>query len=213
MWPWLWDWSKLDGSTISIIFATFLGPIAAVQAQKWIERWQEEKRHKLGVFSALMTTRAEKLSAEHVQALNRTGLAFSKVMTVMVAWKAYLDNLGERPAKENEQNHWNRREDLFRTMLFEMSKHLKYPFSETDIKNTAYRPELHGAIEDVQLQLLGWLSDVAAGRKQFPISVVIPQDAVDAQAEQLKWWKDVSEGRAAVPVKIEPPQPPPQDQR
>lgn len=197
------DWSKLDALTVLMVLATFAGPIVAIQLQKALERWQEEKHEKKAVFTALMATRATQLSAEHVHALNRVGLAFSKVTAVMTAWKAYLANLGERPAKENEQRHWDRRADLLRTLLFEMSKHLGYKFSETDIKNTAYRPELHGAVEDVQLQLLGWASDVAAGRKQLPITVAVAPEMVEAQSQQLAFWKEVIEGRTAVPVALE----------
>ena len=85
MWPWMWDWSKLDGPTIAIIFATFFGPIVAVQAQKWIENFREKKREKKYVFAMLMYTRGTRVSPEHVQALNRIELAFYRDMAVMNA--------------------------------------------------------------------------------------------------------------------------------
>ena len=59
-----------------IALATLLGPILAVQAQKWIEGVREQRTRKLRVFTQLMATRAARLSAEHVQAINMIDLVF-----------------------------------------------------------------------------------------------------------------------------------------
>jgi len=60
------------------LLAIVLGPIAAVQAQKWIERATEEKRQRLLIFRTLMRTRGNIVSREHVDALNMIPLVFSK---------------------------------------------------------------------------------------------------------------------------------------
>jgi Family of unknown function (DUF6680) len=46
------------------ILAIVLGPILAVQAQKWIERTTEEKRERLFIFRTSMRTRGNILSRE-----------------------------------------------------------------------------------------------------------------------------------------------------
>jgi hypothetical protein len=43
-----------------IITATLLGPVLAVQAQKWVERFQERRKQQVAVFATLMTTTAFK---------------------------------------------------------------------------------------------------------------------------------------------------------
>lgn len=82
-----------------LIAATFAGPIAAVQAQKWIERSREKHQRRLTIFHTLMATRAARAnSVEHVQALNSIDLFFdgrgAKVKAVRNAWGVYLDHLG-----------------------------------------------------------------------------------------------------------------------
>ena len=84
-----------------IVLATIAGPILAVQAQKAVEALRERRGRKERVFAQLMATRAARLSAEHVQALNTIDLVFfgSSVLgirrrsrgeqAVLDAWKEY----------------------------------------------------------------------------------------------------------------------------
>jgi hypothetical protein len=58
--------------------SNILGPILAVQAEKWIERIREENRERKLVFFTLMRTRNQILSREHVDALNAIPLVFRK---------------------------------------------------------------------------------------------------------------------------------------
>jgi len=52
-----------------IILATLFGPIAAVQAQKWIERAREKRASKVNIFNTLMATRGIRIaSMDHVKA-------------------------------------------------------------------------------------------------------------------------------------------------
>jgi len=55
---------SFDGPTIAMIAATVIGPIAAVQAQKWVEKFRERRNEKMRVFAALMYTRGTRLSLE-----------------------------------------------------------------------------------------------------------------------------------------------------
>ncbi|MGZ7172458.1 DUF6680 family protein [Burkholderia gladioli] len=56
--------------------ATLLGPVLAVQAQKWVERAREATNRKQSVFTTLMATRQSRVSIDHVRALNSIDLAF-----------------------------------------------------------------------------------------------------------------------------------------
>ncbi|MFZ4655024.1 MAG: DUF6680 family protein [Methylococcaceae bacterium] len=55
---------------IAIVFATLCGPVLAVQAQKWLEHGRAIKERRLWIFRTLIATRASRLSASHVDALN-----------------------------------------------------------------------------------------------------------------------------------------------
>jgi hypothetical protein len=47
---------------------TLLGPVLAVQAQKWVEGFREKKARRLTIFRTLMTTRAMVLNPNYVEA-------------------------------------------------------------------------------------------------------------------------------------------------
>lgn len=61
---------------VAIVVATLLGPILAVQAQKWLERNSEIKQRRISIFRALMMTRATALSPVHVEAINAIPMEF-----------------------------------------------------------------------------------------------------------------------------------------
>jgi hypothetical protein len=61
---------------ILTICALILGPILAVQIQKFIDRAKESRSRRLWVFKTLMATRHATLSIDHVSALNRIDLEF-----------------------------------------------------------------------------------------------------------------------------------------
>jgi hypothetical protein len=60
----------------AIVFATLMGPVLAVQAQKWIESLRRTSEAKDLIFKSLMATRGARLSPEHVRALNMIDLTF-----------------------------------------------------------------------------------------------------------------------------------------
>src|SRR5258708_1933587 len=108
-----------------IIVTLFTGPVAAVQAEKWLERRHANRKGKDYVFRTLMATRAARVSPEHVQALNMIDLEFYrggvKHRRVRDAWKAYLDHLNRRYDKDNVAAWGLKREELFIDLLFEMA--------------------------------------------------------------------------------------------
>lgn len=52
------------------IIALIIAPILALQIQKWLEKYREDRKRKLDIFKTLMSTRANRVSIEHVEALN-----------------------------------------------------------------------------------------------------------------------------------------------
>jgi hypothetical protein len=105
---------------IAIIFATLLGPVFAVQAQKWLERRQDEKRRKMAIFRTLMATRATRLAASHVEALNATPIEFygraKPLKQIIGAWRLHMEHLN-RFAEMPSETWVLRRNDLYDDLL------------------------------------------------------------------------------------------------
>ena len=134
-----------------MILAVLLAPVVAVEVQKLLERYREDRTRKLNVFKTLMATRAATVSGQHVQALNMIDLEFQgpKYKKVTEAWKVYLDHLGHYPKDDKEQQPvWgDRRVDLLSKLLIEMGKSLNYLFDEIHVKRAIYAPEAHAQLE------------------------------------------------------------------
>jgi len=94
------------------IAAIIIGPILAVQAQKWIERITRVRHEKKQLFVTLMATRGRVLHQDHVQALNMIDIVFrskgliaflfkktrTKELAVLEAWAELRDALFNAPA-------------------------------------------------------------------------------------------------------------------
>jgi hypothetical protein len=129
----------LKAADIAIIIATVMGPILAVQAQKYLERHRDQRSAKDRIFRVLMATRASRLTPEHVQSLNGIELAFygdgDKEKKVREAWKAYHAHLNDKSYPPERQPEWGVRQiDLFIDLLHEMAICLGYDFDKTHQK-------------------------------------------------------------------------------
>ena len=160
-----------------IAIATLAGPVLAVQAQKWIERATERRRTKLRVFSVLMATRATRLSAEHVEALNRIELEFrsnnAKENAVRDAWRLYADKLNDNVGDTDAAlSAWAaERESLFTELMFQMSRCLGFDFDRVQIRRGVYYPRGHGELEERQRKILIGSERILGGEQAIPMKV------------------------------------------
>lgn len=160
------------------ILAVLLSPLFAVQASQWLDRKRDEKRRQVAIFQTLMTTRAQSLSPQHVQALNAIDLEFGdkKSKGVREAWKAYLDHLNTSGATPEM---WAaRREELFVDLMHTMSARLAYKFDKTEIRRSIYAPRGHSDLERDNEIVRKALVAIMEGKAGFPIWVAnLPTDA------------------------------------
>lgn len=148
--------------------ATLLGPVLAVQAQKWIERVREGRARKESVFQTLMATRMYRLTMEHVRALNMIEFAWGgarlfgqprpnkKERAVIAAWRIYLDHLNSLTAGATAETTaaWERKLlDLLVDLLAAMAFDLDYSFDAIQLKKGAYAPRAH-ATEQSENQMI-----------------------------------------------------------
>src|ERR1700693_3099475 len=129
------------------IAAIFLGPIAAVQVQKFIERTTAEKDERRFIFKTLMRTRGNPTSRDHVDALNMIQFTFSNNTeadsAVRRKWEIYLNHLNiPYPINESEASQWDwnsKQRRCSTDLLMVLAKAFDYPIDEEHI-NRFYAP-------------------------------------------------------------------------
>jgi hypothetical protein len=191
-----------------VVFATVMGPILAVQAQKRLERLRERHNAKLWVFSTLLNTRGQRLSQDHVRALNMIDVAFygSKLFgiryqsksdkTVVAAWRTYLDNLGT-DTRTHTEAQWAvlfaKRTELFVNLLAEISKSVGFDFDRLHIEKSVYIPVAHSQQEQEQNQLREAFLEVFTGAKPLKMEVASWPTNADAAAAHVQMLKQMVE--------------------
>lgn len=197
-----------------VVGATLLGPVFAVQAQKWVERARDASNRRTLIFTTLMATRQARLSIEHVRALNSIDLAFygrrilgfvvrgTSAQAVLDAWHDYHAHLSlppeRRPQNEAEQRDWNGRGDeLFTNLLDRLATATNFKFERDQLKAGSYSPEAHGTVELEQQAIRRLTLEILLGNKMLPMEVKAwPVDA-DAAAQQRKAQDQLVENQKA----------------
>jgi hypothetical protein len=193
-------------SDYMIVFATLLGPILAVQAQKWIERAGERRNAQKRIFTTLMATRATIVSPDHVQALNMIELDFGKSRwggpsrrekKVLMKWKEYADHLNT-PTPDDDKaavSAWLRKqEDMLVELLDALGTALGYDFDRVNLKRGIYYPRAHGEQERRKDTFERALIAILTGEASLPMSVT----SVAHDEETLALQKKVQEALAKV---------------
>jgi hypothetical protein len=83
----------MNVDTWAVVFATIIGPVAAVFITRWNDHRREARDRLLHVYRTLMATRRVAISEEHVAAINLIEVDFHGVKPVIEAWSAYLTHL------------------------------------------------------------------------------------------------------------------------
>ena len=185
-------------SDLAIIFATLLGPILAVQAQKWIERRNGLTNRRIVIFRTLMANRGTELAPANVEALNAVPIEFhgrnKNLKKIVEAWKIYLDHLSQ-PIVSGEIWYQKRRELLF-DLIHPMSILLGYKFSRREIANDVYIPKMYGDVESENTIIRQGLANIFSGSKSIPLDIrsfpsdpTILANQIAIQTSLLEWLR------------------------
>lgn len=160
-------------SDIAIIFATLIGPVLAVQAQKWVEHRRERNNRRLAIFRTLMATRLASLSNAHVEALNAIPIEFygapKAFKDVVEAWKAHLDHLNR---EQTDISSWGqKRYELFIDLLWRLNLALGYSFTKLELQREVYAPRGHAVIEQEQEVIRRGFFKIFNGEAAFPLDI------------------------------------------
>ena len=160
---------------------TLLGPVLAVQAQKWVEGFREKKARRLTIFRTLMATRATNLSAAHVEALNAVPIDFYKDKKVMDEWEEYFMHLTAAPATDPT---WGpKRIDLFVKLLVSIGSKVGYRFNVAEM-NRIYFPAAHGELDTDQNFIRKAVVDLLKGDISLPVEIKAAASTPEAVALQ-----------------------------
>ena len=186
------DWS-MRFSDLAIIFATLVGPVLAVQAQKWLERRRDIEGRRLAVFEALMRTRAGPIVAEHVNAINAIPLEFYGDKLSRAAWDAYMLHVG----KDASAPTWpEKRTELYIDLLSKIGKTCKYEFASAELERGFYWPTGTMALHDETDAIRQGIAAIIRGEKALPMEVTgirgDPEAAVQFKnvLTRLSLWLD-----------------------
>lgn len=164
------------------LIAILLGPIFAVQVQKFLEKGQEKRARRLKIFRTLMSTRATPLVQARIEALNLIDIEFQgsneKDKQVLSQWKICLDHLNNGlsdPSAADYQNKlsiWSAKlEELNGTLLQKIGQSLGYDFDEVQIKRGAYNPKAHGDIEQENQQLRKGFIELLSEKRSLHVKI------------------------------------------
>jgi len=168
---------------LAIVFATIIGPILAVQAQKWVETLRERRGRKLGVFQTLMATRAARTSPDHVKALNMLDLVFygtrilgkprrtTTEQTVLDAWHEYLDHLNTKFDPASLAVWSANGDELFTNLLFAIAADVHFKFDRVQLKKGAYSPMAHSNLETEQTAIRKQLLQLLGGERALNVHI------------------------------------------
>ncbi len=201
----------------SIVLATLAGPVLAVQAQKWIERGSEKRRHRLEIFHTLMTNRATRLSDPYIRALNQIDLEFSgrgwrngRDREVINAWRALFGELHHAPPATDTvaTSAWNQRcADCLVELLSAMSSALGYSYSTEELRRGMYYPQGRYDLEQAQISILHGLRSIIEGKVSLPMKVTeapSSPEAAELQKQLTQRMVNAYDEDGALKVRMQP---------
>lgn len=196
-----------------MIGATVIGPIAAVQAQKWVERWREKTQRKNWVFATLMSTRNARTSPLHVGALNSIELAFYRGRFailqatgadafVLDRWHEYYEHLNtpqpnndDPQARQFAQGIWNSKsQELFINLLEALATATGYSLTRQQIQDGHYSPIAHETNEQIKQALDRGLLEMLYGQRNLGVDVKSIHASPEQVAQQKKFQEEVISG-------------------
>lgn len=187
----------LKASDAVIAVCTLLGPILAVQAQKWVELVREKKQRKLAIFRTLMATRAANLSAAHVEALNSVPIEFYSDKRVMDEWETYFQHLNSGPV---DQGWMQSRVNLFIQLLVTIGRRLGYRFNVAQM-HRIYSPTGHGQIEADQETIRRGVAGLFKGETTIPMNIVgIPTSEASIKLQERAAGAYAADGSLKVTI-------------
>ncbi len=162
---------------IVTVVAIVIGPLLAVRLQRKADEAREKRTRRYMILNILMRTRSEKLSSEHVGALNLIQLEFYGSIAVIDAYKTYSDFLNSHfPSDQNAlERHTTKGASLFLDLLFEIARDLKFNFDKSDLQRLSYLPMSLFNFNDNLWANMHLFREVLEGKRPLVITDFVPK--------------------------------------
>jgi hypothetical protein len=159
------------------VVAIFCGPIAALLAQRGLDRFREKKNRRFQLYTTLMSLRSDPLNPDHVKALNSLDAIFDgrgKDARVRDAWGRMLAHLGTDSATPNwEATLIDKRVDLYQAV----GKAVGYDHTIEYIKTRLYAPTYFNEVITEQNQIRQGLAKALTGALKVEVAEPAPPAA------------------------------------
>ncbi len=188
----------------AVVAATFLGPVFAVQAQRYVDGLREIRQMQEATYLALFATRATPVHEKHVEALNAIPVAFHRqnvalvwlrpgrgkqLDAILVTWRELLACFNENMdgATQSAWDDWDRRRmNLDFALITKIGDFLGWTMATVDLRTQTYFPVGHGKRINDQDAVLQGFAKVFRGESKLPIevSVAAAQGGASANDQQ-----------------------------
>jgi len=136
------------------VVAIIAAPIITLYVQRRVETDNALKLRREAIFKDLWLNRRRPYYTARIDALNMIDVEFYKEKQVRYAWDElradYFDN--EASKLVDEKTLTDRRTEKFATLLYEISKVLKYDFGRQHIRDNVYLPQLHADVAEMEIE-------------------------------------------------------------
>lgn len=134
------------------VAAIIAAPMMTLYIQRKLDGKRVRDQRRQQIFNTLWINRRRPFWVARIDALNMIDVEFFGEREVQDAWQELRAHyFGQHPGLNDDQIS-HEREERFATLLYAMSKVLGYKFSRTDIRDNIYRPQLHGTVEEIEIE-------------------------------------------------------------
>lgn len=120
------------------LLGVVVGPLSAVLVTLWSQARNAIRDRQLNTFRMLIGTRHVVADPGYSVAINMIPVDFNRQAKIMAAWERYMDTAYYKPSLENKERHERELTDKQTRLIFEISKHLSYRISESDLEKRSY---------------------------------------------------------------------------
>ncbi len=134
------------------VAAIMTAPVTALWVQRKIEADKALKDRRETIFKALWVNRRRQMWIARIDALNMIDIEFVGHDKVLDAWHALFAHYVRTDHPGTTDQIFDEREELFATLVFEISRVLKYKFNRTYVRDNIYKPVFHNQLDELELE-------------------------------------------------------------
>jgi hypothetical protein len=175
--------------------AILVAPVTALWVQGKIEEGKAQRDRRQKIFRDLWVNRRRQFWIARIDALNMIDIEFMGKEKVLSAWRALLAHYVRSNHPGSNEQVFNEREELFATLLYEISQVLKHKFDRTYVRDNIYRPQLHVDLDMMEIETRKLINELlktdalpvrfVGSEKTAPIEANTPPSSSDGRASKV----------------------------